>query len=115
MVVSLTPIGVIRGRCEMECSSCPGTSTAGSSSGSKIRCLVKLTMGKNFEDEAFFDIVPMDAGHILFDRPWLYDHYMDHRAKPKTNSFYRGKKKYTLHPLKEEEMMELSVPLHAGS
>ena len=59
-------------------------------------------MGHNLEDETFCDIVPMDVGHILLGRPWLYDNDVEHRAKPNTYSFYKGNKKYTLHPLKED-------------
>uniref|UniRef100_A0A6V7QW70 Asp_protease_2 domain-containing protein n=1 Tax=Ananas comosus var. bracteatus TaxID=296719 RepID=A0A6V7QW70_ANACO len=66
------------------------------------RCLVRFTLGGNLDDEALCDVVPMDVGHILVGRPWLYDHDMEHHAKPNTYSFYRGNKKYTLHPLKEE-------------
>nr|CAD1817170.1 unnamed protein product [Ananas comosus var. bracteatus] len=65
-------------------------------------CLVRFTLGGNLDDEALCDVVPMDIGHILMGRPWLYDHDMEHHAKPNTYSFYRGNKKYSLHPLKEE-------------
>lgn len=34
-------------------------------------CLVKFTMGNNVEDEAWCDVVAMDACHILLGRPWL--------------------------------------------
>ncbi|KAJ0054384.1 hypothetical protein Pint_02265 [Pistacia integerrima] len=66
------------------------------------QCLVKFTMGGNVEDEALCDIVPMDVGHILVGRPWLFDHDMDHKTKPNTYSFYKDNKRYTLHPLKEK-------------
>ncbi|GAV81120.1 hypothetical protein CFOL_v3_24579, partial [Cephalotus follicularis] len=66
------------------------------------QCLVKFTIGDNLEDEALCDIVPMDACHVLLDRPWLYDHDMVQCTKPNTYSFQRAKKTYTLHPLKEE-------------
>lgn len=59
-------------------------------------------MGGNLDDEALCDVVPMDVGHILIGRPWLYDYDMEHRTKPNTYSFYRGNIKYSLHPLKEE-------------
>ena len=54
------------------------------------------------DDEILCDVVSMDIGHILIGRPWLYDHDMEHCAKPNLYSFYRGNEKYILHPLKEE-------------
>ncbi|EOY17149.1 DNA/RNA polymerases superfamily protein [Theobroma cacao] len=66
------------------------------------QCLVKFTMGDNLDDEALCDVVPMDVGHILVGRLWLYDHDMDHKTKPNTYSFYKDNKWYTLYPLKEE-------------
>ena len=58
-------------------------------------------MSCELDDEAWCDIVPMDSGHILLGRSWLYDYDMDHRTKPNTCSFYGGTKKYTLHPKEE--------------
>ncbi|KAJ0021767.1 hypothetical protein Pint_31983 [Pistacia integerrima] len=66
------------------------------------QCLVKVTTGGNLEDEALCVIVPMDVGHILVGRPWLFDHDMDHKTKPNTYSFYKDNKTYTLYPLKEK-------------
>ena len=66
------------------------------------QCLVKFTIGDNLEDEALCDVVPMDVGHILVGRPWLYDHDMDHKTRPNTYSFNKNNKRYTMHPLKEE-------------
>ena len=34
------------------------------------KCLVQFSIGKNYKDEALCDVVPMDACHILLDRPW---------------------------------------------
>ncbi|XP_020535757.2 uncharacterized protein LOC105636092 [Jatropha curcas] len=59
-------------------------------------------MGDDLANEALCDVVPMDVGHILMGRPWLYDHDMHHKTRPNTYSFYKDNKKYTLHPLKEE-------------
>ncbi|KAJ0053427.1 hypothetical protein Pint_01090 [Pistacia integerrima] len=56
----------------------------------------------NLGDEALCDIVPMDVGHILVGRPWLFDHDMDHQTKHSTYSFYKDNKRYTLYPLKEK-------------
>ncbi|EOY03065.1 Uncharacterized protein TCM_017489 [Theobroma cacao] len=67
-----------------------------------IQCLEKFTTGGNLDDEASCDVVPMDVGHILVGRPWLYDHDMNHKTKPTTYSFYNENKRYTLYPLKKE-------------
>ncbi|KAJ0078182.1 hypothetical protein Patl1_36917 [Pistacia atlantica] len=56
----------------------------------------------NLDNEALCDIVPMDVGHILVGRPWLFDHDMDHKTKPNTYSFYKDNKRYTLYHLKEK-------------
>ena len=35
----------------------------------KHRCLVLFTIGKNYKDEIWCDVVPMDACHMLLGRP----------------------------------------------
>ena len=37
------------------------------------RCLVKFSIGKKYSDEAWCDVVPMDACHMLLVRPWQFD------------------------------------------
>ncbi|KAF2317173.1 hypothetical protein GH714_014286 [Hevea brasiliensis] len=66
------------------------------------QCLVKFTMGGNMKDEALCDVVPMDVGHILVGRPWLFDHHMIHKTKPNTYSFYKDNKRDTLYTLKKK-------------
>lgn len=34
------------------------------------RCLVKFSIGDTYKDEVWCDVIPMDACHILFGRPW---------------------------------------------
>jgi hypothetical protein len=34
------------------------------------KCLVQLSIGKNYKDEVLCDVVPIDACHILLGRPW---------------------------------------------
>ncbi|KAF2310450.1 hypothetical protein GH714_010739 [Hevea brasiliensis] len=46
--------------------------------------LVKFTMGDNLEDEALCDAIPMDVGHILVGRPWLFNHDMIYKTNPNT-------------------------------
>lgn len=59
-------------------------------------------MGNNVEDEAWCDVVPIDACHILLGRPWLYDKDMIHHTRANTYAFKKGTKTSTLRPLKEE-------------
>jgi hypothetical protein len=34
------------------------------------KCLVQLSIGKNYKDEVLCDVVSIDACHILLGRPW---------------------------------------------
>ena len=36
----------------------------------KKRCLIQFSIGKNYNDAAICDVVPMDACHSLFGRLW---------------------------------------------
>ena len=38
----------------------------------KYRCLVPIQL-KGYKDEVWYDVVPMDACHILLGRPWQFD------------------------------------------
>jgi len=52
------------------------------SKGSQVnsRCLVSFSIGKNYHDELWFDVIPMDACPILFGRPWLFDRKVIYRG-----------------------------------
>jgi len=63
-------------------------------------CLISLSIGKNYEDEIWCDIVPMDAYHILLGRPWFFDRRVMHDGRMNTYTFYKDHKKITLTPLK---------------
>jgi len=41
-------------------------------------CLISLSIGKNYQDEQQCDVIPMDACHVLLDRPWMYDRKVMH-------------------------------------
>jgi len=32
-----------------------------------------LSIGKNYQDELWSDVIPTDACHVLLGRPWMYD------------------------------------------
>lgn len=64
------------------------------------QCLVSLSIGKNYKDDIWCDIVPMDACHVLLGRPWLFDRRVMHDGRMNTYSFTKHHKKITLTPLK---------------
>lgn len=73
------------------------------------RCLVKFTIGNTIEDEAWCDVVPTDAWHILLGRPWLFDKDMMHSTKANTYSFYKDGRKWTLQSLEEGFCHEFDI------
>ncbi|GJX52660.1 putative reverse transcriptase domain-containing protein [Tanacetum coccineum] len=42
------------------------------------RCLVQFSIGKNYKDEVWCEVIPMDAAHILLGRPWQFDRKTKH-------------------------------------
>ena len=63
------------------------------------RCLIPLSIGKNYQDELWCDIIPMDACHIFLGRPWLFDRRVKHDGYLNTYTFSKDGKKITLTPL----------------
>jgi len=37
------------------------------------RCLVFFFIGKNYQDELWFDVIPMDAFHVLLGKTWSFE------------------------------------------
>ena len=70
------------------------------------RCLVSFSIGKNYKDELWCDVIPMDACHILLGRPWLYDRRVMHNGYLNTYSFTKDGKKITLAPLAPSKLHE---------
>lgn len=66
------------------------------------KCLVSFSMGKNYFDEVWCDVTPMDVGHILLGRPWQYDRGVIHDGRRNTYKFVMGKTEILLLPCKEE-------------
>lgn len=62
------------------------------------RCLVSFSIGKDYQDELWCDIIPMDVCHIILGRPWLYDRRVMHDGYQNTYSFHKDGKKFTLAP-----------------
>ncbi|KAG6472144.1 hypothetical protein ZIOFF_069601 [Zingiber officinale] len=51
------------------------------------KCLISFSMGKNYHDEVWCDVTPMDVGHILLGRPWQYDRSAIHDGRKNTYTF----------------------------
>ena len=41
-------------------------------------CLLSLSIGKNYKDEIWCDVIPMDTCHVLLGRPWFFDRRVMH-------------------------------------
>jgi len=60
------------------------------------RCLITFSIGKNYRDKLWYDIIAMDACHILLGRSWLFDRKVIHDGFLNTYYFYMDAKKITL-------------------
>jgi len=63
------------------------------------RCLISFSIGKNYQDELWFDVIPMDACHMLLGQPWLFDRKVISNAYLNTYSFTKDGEKITLTPI----------------
>ncbi|KAG5534031.1 hypothetical protein RHGRI_022247 [Rhododendron griersonianum] len=66
------------------------------------KCLVSFSIRQKYFDEAWCDVVPMDACHILLGRPWQYDRHSIHDGKKNTYTVLKEKRQFTLLPMKEK-------------
>jgi len=70
------------------------------------RCLVSFSIWKNYCDELWFDVIPMDACHMLLGRPWLFDRKVNHNGYLNTYSFTKDGKKVTLSSLTPSQLQK---------
>jgi len=63
------------------------------------RCLIALSIGRNYVDELWCDIRPVDACHVLLGTPWLFDRRVVHDGHQNTYTFHKDGRKITLAPL----------------
>ncbi|KAJ0454022.1 putative nucleotidyltransferase, Ribonuclease H [Helianthus annuus] len=63
------------------------------------RVLLSLSIGKHYTDEIWCDVVPMDACHVLFGRPWQFDRRVTHDGYRNTYSFVHNNRKIVLAPI----------------
>ncbi|GJZ52252.1 reverse transcriptase domain-containing protein [Tanacetum coccineum] len=69
------------------------------------RCLIHFSIGKNYKDEVWCDVVPMDAAHLLLGRPWQYDRRVIHDGYKNTYSFITNGVRVVLTPLKPKTLL----------
>ena len=50
------------------------------------RCLVSFSIGPKYKDQACYDVVTIDACHLLLGQPWLYDRKVTHDGHVNTYS-----------------------------
>ncbi|XP_022862403.1 uncharacterized protein LOC111382607 [Olea europaea var. sylvestris] len=65
------------------------------------RCLVSFSIGKKYFDNAWCDVVSMDACHVLLERPWQYDRSVIHDGRKNTYSLSIKGKRIVLVPRRE--------------
>lgn len=58
--------------------------------------VVKLSIG-NYEDNVLFDIVALDACHILLGKSWLFDKESIHSGHTNEITITHNKRKFVLH------------------
>jgi len=68
------------------------------------RCLISFSIGKNYQDELWFDVILMDACHMLLGQPWLFDRKVINNGYLNTYSFTKDGKKLTLTPLAPSQL-----------
>ncbi|KAF7827075.1 receptor-like protein 7 [Senna tora] len=65
--------------------------------------VIAFSIGK-YEDEVICDVVPMQASHLLFGRPWKFDRRVLHDGYKNRYSFELNGHKFTLAPLSPKEV-----------
>ena len=76
----------------------------------KEQVTVPLSIGR-YEDEVVFNVLPMDACHVLLGRPWQFDKKAVHDGFTNRHSFDHKGKKITLVPLSPSEVHQDQVQL----
>ncbi|KAM1244297.1 hypothetical protein ACFX1S_035999 [Malus domestica] len=71
------------------------------------RCLVSFSIGKTYQDEAWCDVVPMDACHLLLGRPWQFDRKVFHDGYKNTYTFVKDGVKVILGPSKYDHVEKI--------
>ncbi|XP_031106244.1 uncharacterized protein LOC116010889 [Ipomoea triloba] len=75
------------------------------------QALVPFSIGK-YNDEILCDVVPMQATHVLFGRPWQYDRQIYFDGVANTYTVTCNGAKHTLRPLTPKEVEEEQLRLN---
>jgi len=59
------------------------------------RCLISLSIRKNYQDKLWCDVITMDACHILPGRPWMFAGKIMNDSHLNIHYFSKGVKKAT--------------------
>nr|GEV81069.1 hypothetical protein [Tanacetum cinerariifolium] len=62
------------------------------------RCLVQFSISKNYKDEVWCEVIPMDVDHIILGCPWQFDRKTKHNGFQNTYSFKKDGVNITLVP-----------------
>lgn len=63
---------------------------------------VYFSIGNNYKDKVWCDVVAMDACHILLGRHWQFDRSVLHDGRKNMYSFVFNNVKITLAPTKDQ-------------
>nr|XP_048331651.1 uncharacterized protein LOC125422974 [Ziziphus jujuba var. spinosa] len=61
-------------------------------------CNLTFSIGNNYVDTIDYDVIKMNACHLLLGRPWLFDRDVQHNGRKNTYSFIWHNKKIVLLP-----------------
>jgi len=64
------------------------------------RCLIQISIDKNYNNAVVCDFVPMDSCHLLLGRPWQYDRKTSRDGFKNTYFFEKDRVKIILAPLR---------------
>ncbi|XP_038985543.1 uncharacterized protein LOC120111737 [Phoenix dactylifera] len=67
------------------------------------RCLVPIQI-LSYTDTVWCDVLPMDVGHLILGRPWLFDHDVTIYGRTNSCSFVFQGKKIKLNPLRPKTL-----------
>ncbi|XP_035551749.1 uncharacterized protein LOC118349905 [Juglans regia] len=76
----------------------------------KERCLVPIQF-LEYKDRIWCDVIPMDVGHVILGRPWLFDLDVTIHGRSNSCSFVFNGKKIHLNPLPPKPVVVMEVPL----
>lgn len=75
------------------------------------RALVSFSIANSYKDQAYCDIAPMDACHLLLGRPWEFDRRVVHDSFLNTSSFTFSNRKFVLKPSPDDTTVTTSNPV----